>query len=117
MQQGQPQWTVLRPDVDDISTGGERYLPQPDGSLLAQGYAPTKHRVKLSAKSDVRDIALFQLELLTDPLELRTNLLLELQFLVAVRVQFRSVKAITATVFFGAVHGNVGMFGQVIEIR
>ena len=29
----QPQWTVMRPEVDDISTGGSRYLPQPDGSF------------------------------------------------------------------------------------
>ena len=44
----QREWTVLRPTVDDISTGGSRYLPQPDGSSLAQGYAPTHHRVKLT---------------------------------------------------------------------
>ena len=29
-------------DVDDNSTGGQQYLPQKDGSILAQGYAPTK---------------------------------------------------------------------------
>src|SRR5207249_492247 len=46
---------------------GERYLPQPDGSLLALGYAPTKHRVKLTAKTDLREITAFRLELLTDP--------------------------------------------------
>ena len=38
---GQPEWIVLRPEVDDISTGGQKYMPQPDGSLLAGGYAPT----------------------------------------------------------------------------
>ncbi len=31
----EPEWTVVRPDVEDISTGGQRYLPQPDGSFLA----------------------------------------------------------------------------------
>jgi hypothetical protein len=67
VRQDQPAWTVLRPEVDDISTGGERYLLQPDGSLLAQGYAPTKHRVKLTAKTELREITAFRLELLTDP--------------------------------------------------
>ena len=63
----QPEWIVVKPDVDDISTGGERYLPLDDGSLLAQGYAPTKHRVKLTVKTAVNNITAFRLELLNDP--------------------------------------------------
>jgi hypothetical protein len=63
----QPEWTVVRPDVDDISTGGERYIPQEDGSLLAQGYAPTKHSVKLTAKTSMKNIRAFRLELMNDP--------------------------------------------------
>ena len=63
----QPEWTVVRPEVDDISTGGQRYLPMKDGSLLAQGYAPTKHRVKLTVKTEVQNITAFRLELLNDP--------------------------------------------------
>ncbi|HVW85319.1 MAG TPA: DUF1549 domain-containing protein, partial [Bryobacteraceae bacterium] len=63
----QPEWTVVRPEVDDISTGGQKYIPQPDGSLLAQGYAPTKHTVKLTVKTSMKDIRAFRLELLTDP--------------------------------------------------
>jgi len=62
----QPTWTVLRPYVEDITTGGQKYLSQPDGSLLAQGYAPTKHGVHLWATNDVQDVSAFQLELLTD---------------------------------------------------
>jgi mono/diheme cytochrome c family protein len=62
----QPEWTVVRPEVDDISTGGEKYFPMPDGSLLAQGYAPTKHTVKLTVKTDMQDIRAFRLELLKD---------------------------------------------------
>ena len=33
--EGEPsrEWTVVQPTVEDISTGGQRYLPQPDGSL------------------------------------------------------------------------------------
>ncbi len=60
-------WTVVTPTVEDISTGGQRYLPQPDGSLLAQGYAPTKHTVKLTATVKAPQITAFRLELLTDP--------------------------------------------------
>ena len=63
----QPVWTVLKPEVDDISTDGQRYLPQPDGSLYACGYAPTKHNAKFSAKFNAKKIAAFRLELLTDP--------------------------------------------------
>jgi mono/diheme cytochrome c family protein len=62
----QPAWTVLRPTVDDISTGGERYLPLKDGSFLELGYAPTHHKVKMTVKTDVRNITAFRLELLTD---------------------------------------------------
>ncbi|HZL56312.1 MAG TPA: DUF1549 domain-containing protein, partial [Bryobacteraceae bacterium] len=65
--QRQPEWTVVRPEVDDISTGGERYLPLEDGSLLAQGYAPTKHSVKLTVKTSMKDIRAFRLELMNDP--------------------------------------------------
>ena len=67
VKKNQPEWTILRPEVDDISTGGERYLIQPDGSMLCAGYAPTKHTVKLTVKTDVKNIAAFRLELLTDP--------------------------------------------------
>jgi mono/diheme cytochrome c family protein len=62
----QPEWIVLRPDVEEISTGGQKYLPLADGSFLAQGYAPTKHRVKMEVKTDVQNITAFRLELLTD---------------------------------------------------
>jgi hypothetical protein len=65
--QDQPEWTVLRPDVDEISTGGQKYLPLPDGSFLAQSYAPTKHTVIMTAKTRVSNITAFRLELLTDP--------------------------------------------------
>ena len=63
----QPEWTVIRPEVDDISTGGQKYLPQDDGSFLAQGYAPTKHRVKLTIRLDARPVRAIRLELLNDP--------------------------------------------------
>jgi mono/diheme cytochrome c family protein len=63
----QPEWTVLSPVAEEISTGGQKYHPLDDGSLLAQGYAPTKHRVQLNASTDLEHITGFRLELLTDP--------------------------------------------------
>lgn len=64
---GQPDWIVVQPEVEDISTGGQKYLPLKDSSFLAQGYAPTKHRVKMTVRTDVQNITAFRLELLTDP--------------------------------------------------
>ena len=63
----QPAWTVLRPDIDDISTGGQKYSILEDGSVLAQGYAPTHLALKLTVGSQVQDITAFRLELMTDP--------------------------------------------------
>ncbi|MEY2429198.1 MAG: hypothetical protein QOJ40_2083 [Verrucomicrobiota bacterium] len=63
----QPGWVVLRPSVDEISTGGQKYVPQGDGSFVAQGYAPTKHSAKFSVTNELQNITAFQLELLTDP--------------------------------------------------
>ena len=62
----QPQWHVLPWSVDEISTGGQKYLPQKDGSILAQGYAPTKHTAKFTARVDLHRITGFRLELLND---------------------------------------------------
>ncbi len=64
---GQPEWTVIRPKVDEESDGGQKYIPMEDGSFLAQGYAPTKHTAKMAVKTDVKNITAFRLELLTDP--------------------------------------------------
>src|SRR5262249_39092668 len=61
------EWTVIRPEVDTITDGGQRYHPMEDGSFLAQGYAPTKHRVKLTTKTDMRRITAIRLELMLDP--------------------------------------------------
>ncbi len=63
----QPEWSILQPVGDEISTGGQKYLPMPDGSILAQGYAPTKHRYKLTARTDLKTISAFRIELLNDP--------------------------------------------------
>ena len=54
---GQPEWIVVRPSVEEESTGGQKYLLLEDGSFLAQGYAPTKHTVKMPVKTDVNGIS------------------------------------------------------------
>jgi hypothetical protein len=64
---GQPEWVVLRPAVDPHTDGGQKYLPLEDGSFLAQGYAPTKHKVQMTVKTDVKDVTAFRVELLNDP--------------------------------------------------
>ena len=63
----QTNWTILRPTAIDITTGGQKYLPQDDGSFLAQGFAPTKHRVKMTVDTQAQNITAFRLELLNDP--------------------------------------------------
>ncbi|HEY3739274.1 MAG TPA: PSD1 and planctomycete cytochrome C domain-containing protein [Bryobacteraceae bacterium] len=61
------EWTVIRPVVDVVTDGGERYEPLDDGSFLPQGYAPTKSRVKLTTKTDLRGVTAIRLELMLDP--------------------------------------------------
>jgi mono/diheme cytochrome c family protein len=61
------EWKVIQPEIDEDSTGGQRFLPRKDGSFLAAGYAPVKLRVMMTLKTDVRNIAAFRLELLNDP--------------------------------------------------
>jgi hypothetical protein len=63
----QPDWLVIQPDVDEDSTGGQKYLLQGDGSFLAQGYAPTKHTALFHVTTDMPNITAFRLELMTDP--------------------------------------------------
>ena len=63
----QPTWTIFQPQVDEISTDGQRYLPQPDGSFLSDGYAPVQHAVKMTLKTNMQNITAFRLELLNDP--------------------------------------------------
>jgi hypothetical protein len=62
----QTAWTIVRPEVEEESTGGQKYQPMADGSLLAQGYAPTKHTVRMTVKTDLSPISAFRLELLND---------------------------------------------------
>jgi mono/diheme cytochrome c family protein len=63
----QPRWTIIQPEIEEESTGGEKYLPMEDGSLLAQGYAPTKHTIEMTVKTGPSPITAFRLELFNDP--------------------------------------------------
>jgi mono/diheme cytochrome c family protein len=67
VKKNQPDWTVVAPVVDDISSGGQKYLPMKDGSFRAAGYAPTQHTVMMTAKTDAQAVTAFRLELLNDP--------------------------------------------------
>src|SRR5262245_22128978 len=62
---GQPQWTLL--DLENTGDNGQRYIRQKDGSLLAQGYAPTKLNATFRARTDLKEIRAYRLELLPDP--------------------------------------------------
>ena len=62
----QPAWVTVRPDLD--TSGGEKHTVQPDGSVLAEGYAPTKSGDVYPAKLPPGEpITAVRLELLTDP--------------------------------------------------
>jgi mono/diheme cytochrome c family protein len=64
---GQPKWEVLRPGIDDIATGGQKYTQMEDGSVLAGGYAPTKFKPQFTLRTKMRNIRAVRLELLNDP--------------------------------------------------
>ena len=63
----QSEWIVVRPEVNLDSTGGQKYLPRPDGSFSGPEVQSTKHSVRLATKIDVKNITAFRLELLNDP--------------------------------------------------
>ncbi|HSU67682.1 MAG TPA: DUF1549 and DUF1553 domain-containing protein [Tepidisphaeraceae bacterium] len=62
----QPEWVVLS-DLEPLGDNSQRYIPQKDGSVLAQGYAPTKFTQAFRAKADLANITAFRLELFPDP--------------------------------------------------
>jgi hypothetical protein len=58
-------WTVVRPELD--ASGGQKHYLLDDGSVLAQGYAPTKHTSEFPVKVGPGKVAAVRLELLNDP--------------------------------------------------
>jgi Protein of unknown function (DUF1553)/Protein of unknown function (DUF1549)/Planctomycete cytochrome C len=63
----QPEWTVVRPAPEDLIAGGQKHYLLDDGSILCQGYAPTKNTEEFTVKTTVLNITGFRLELLNDP--------------------------------------------------
>jgi hypothetical protein len=61
----QPHWTVLK--VKQTGDHDQHYYYFKDGSVLAQGYAPTLFAESFQATTDLKDIRAFRLELLNDP--------------------------------------------------
>jgi hypothetical protein len=62
----QVKWTTLT-KLENAGDNGQRYIPQVDGSILAQGYAPTKFDTHLKGPSELKTIKAFRLEMLNDP--------------------------------------------------
>jgi len=69
VKQNQPPWEVVRTSVDANNDGGQKHYLLEDGSILAQGYAPTLHTTKFTALQPVktRAVTAVRLELLNDP--------------------------------------------------
>ncbi|MBP86898.1 MAG: hypothetical protein CMJ64_09300 [Planctomycetaceae bacterium] len=65
VREDQPTWTML--PVENTDDTSQRYFPQGDGSLLAQGYAPTRFDAHFSVTSDLREIRSFRLGVLNHP--------------------------------------------------
>jgi mono/diheme cytochrome c family protein len=65
--QPEPAWQTLDLTFDDTSSGGQKWLPQGDGSFRAAGYAPTRFHPKMTAPSPTRKVTAIRLELMTDP--------------------------------------------------
>jgi len=59
-----PKWQTVT--VENAGDNSQRYFPQKDGSILAQGYAPTKFSTLMRGPSPVKSIAAFRIELLND---------------------------------------------------
>ena len=65
VQGDQPEWTVVKPELD--TSGGQKHYVLADGSILAQGYAPTKHTTEFEVQTTLENITAVRLELLNDP--------------------------------------------------
>jgi hypothetical protein len=61
----QPSWQIVRPELD--ASGGQKHYLLADGSVLAQGYAPTRHTTDFTVRVGPGTITAVRLELLNDP--------------------------------------------------
>jgi hypothetical protein len=60
-----PAWSIVRPQLD--ASGGQKHYVLEDGSILAAGYAPTKHTTEFTVDVAQPRITALRLELLNDP--------------------------------------------------
>ena len=60
----QPKWTVVKPEIEDISNGGQKFVAMKDSSYLAGGYAPTKFAPKGTFKTGPEPVNAIRLEVL-----------------------------------------------------
>ena len=61
----EPSWTIVRPELD--ASGGQKHYLLEEGSILAQGYAPTKHTTTFTVDTAMTTLTALRLELLNDP--------------------------------------------------
>ena len=61
----QPRWEVIR--LTNLGDNGQRYIEQKDGSILCQGYAPTKFSTDMRGTPTLRTVTGIRLEQLNDP--------------------------------------------------
>ncbi|AMV22853.1 hypothetical protein VT84_00475 [Gemmata sp. SH-PL17] len=61
----EPSWKTVA--VENAGDNSQRYIPQKDGSILAQGYAPTKFSTLMRGASPTKKITAFRIEQLNDP--------------------------------------------------
>jgi hypothetical protein len=64
VKEDQPHWTVLK--VQHVGDHDQHYYYLQDGSVLAQGYAPTRFAEVFEGSTDLKEIRAFRLELLND---------------------------------------------------
>jgi hypothetical protein len=65
VREDQPEWLVVSPEPD--VSGGQKHYVLDDGSILAQGYAPTKHTTEFVVEAKLDRITAVRLEHLNDP--------------------------------------------------
>lgn len=65
LQQSAINWTIVKPTLD--TSGGQKHYVLADGSILAQGYAPTKHTTEFTVETSLTKLTGLRLELLNDP--------------------------------------------------
>lgn len=61
----QPDWTTVTPK--HLGDGGQKFYPQPDGSIITKGYSPAQSTERFLGESPVEKISSLRLELLMDP--------------------------------------------------